>query len=347
MEVPAGKPTSCFPGDGMYLHVSQAALGESKDKSGKGNARVVLKVQVDDSDVVLGTLSEGKCDQMPLDLVFDREFTVSHNSNSSSVYICGYRTEGPEYDSEDEDDEDEVDVPEAVPIASNGAAAGKQVKAVKVEDVAKKVAEKAQTLTNAVLKDQKKAAKKQVVSSSSDEEEDSDDEDEGLGHPFVSDLASESDDEFDAGDDSDEDMDEDDDEDDDDEDDEDESDESEEEELKIEAPKPGKKRAAEELTKSTEKKSKTDASSKLGQYPGKKGGKGAPVTKATAPAELKTPTDKGSKPAKAPKGTPAAPPTTPVSEKKIGQHKCTGCDRTFVTESAMSQHAAAKHGPKA
>lgn len=79
----------------------QAALGESKDKSGKGNARVVLKVQVDDSEVVLGTLSEGKCDQMPLDLVFDREFMVSHNSNSSSVYICGYRTEGPEdYDSE-------------------------------------------------------------------------------------------------------------------------------------------------------------------------------------------------------------------------------------------------------
>ena len=76
----------------------QAALGESKDKSGKGNARVVLKVQVDDSEVVLGTLSEGKCDQMPLDLVFDREFTVSHNSSSSSVYICGYRTEGPEYD---------------------------------------------------------------------------------------------------------------------------------------------------------------------------------------------------------------------------------------------------------
>ena len=38
-----------------------------------------------------------------------------------------------------------------------------------------------------------------------------------------------------------------------------------------------------------------------GQSPGKKGGKGAtvtPVGKAAAPAELKTPTDKGSKPAK-------------------------------------------------
>lgn len=76
----------------------QAALGESKDKSGKGNARVILKVHIDDSEVLLGTLSEGKCDQMPLDLVFDREFIVSHNGASSSVYLCGYRTEGPPED---------------------------------------------------------------------------------------------------------------------------------------------------------------------------------------------------------------------------------------------------------
>lgn len=77
-------------------------MGESKDKSGKKVERVVVRVQVDESEVVLGTLSEGKCDQMPLDLVFDREFKISHNSNSSSVFICGYRTEGPDdfYDSE-------------------------------------------------------------------------------------------------------------------------------------------------------------------------------------------------------------------------------------------------------
>lgn len=48
------------------------------------------------NEIVLGTLSEGKCDQMHLDLVFDRDFTISHNSKSSSVYICGYRTEAPE-----------------------------------------------------------------------------------------------------------------------------------------------------------------------------------------------------------------------------------------------------------
>jgi len=56
-----------------------------------------VKVSVDPTiEIVLGTLSEGKCDQMHLDLVFDRDFTISHNSKSSSVYICGYRTEAPE-----------------------------------------------------------------------------------------------------------------------------------------------------------------------------------------------------------------------------------------------------------
>lgn len=56
-----------------------------------------MKVNVDlNNEIVLGTLSEGKCDQMLLDLVFDRDFTISHNSKSSSVYICGYRTGAPE-----------------------------------------------------------------------------------------------------------------------------------------------------------------------------------------------------------------------------------------------------------
>uniref|UniRef100_A0A7I4FJL4 C2H2-type domain-containing protein n=1 Tax=Physcomitrium patens TaxID=3218 RepID=A0A7I4FJL4_PHYPA len=219
VEVPAGKPISCSPGEGMYLHVSQVALGESKVKGGKGNDRVVLKVQVDDSEVVLGTLSEGKCDQMQLDLVFDREFKVSHNSSSSSVYICGYRTEGPEeHGSEDEDeDEDEEDGALAVatiPVESNGSKIIKEVTDKAATDVAK-VVEKAM---------QDKSLKKQVVpDGDSDEEDDEEDSDDAL------------------------------------------------------------------------------------------------------------------------KGTPTAPPPTPVSEKKAGPHQCTGCDRTFTTESAMSQHIAAKH----
>nr|XP_024368865.1 histone deacetylase HDT2-like isoform X3 [Physcomitrium patens] len=316
VEVRAGKPTQCSPGEGMYLHVSQAALGESKAKGGKGSERVVLKVHVDGSDIVLGTLAEGRCDQMPLDLVFDSDFSVSHSSSSSSIFLCGYRTEGPrEYDSEDEDeeedeeDEDEEDagVPVAVPIKANGAAA----------EMLSKVTDKAAAaVANAIAKGiEKKVVKKQVIQDdSSDEEDDSEDSD-----------------------DSDEDMDEDDDDDDDDEDDED--DESEEEELKIETPKAGKKRPAAEPLKVADKKSKTDSSPL--QAAAAKGTKGEKQVTPSKDAP-KTPTDKGAK-AKAPKGTPTAPPTTPVSEKKFGQYKCTGCDRTFTTESAMSQHVAAKH----
>ncbi|XP_024368928.1 histone deacetylase HDT1 isoform X3 [Physcomitrium patens] len=315
VEVPAGKPISCSPGEGMYLHVSQVALGESKVKGGKGNDRVVLKVQVDDSEVVLGTLSEGKCDQMQLDLVFDREFKVSHNSSSSSVYICGYRTEGPEeHGSEDEDeDEDEEDGALAVatiPVESNGSKIIKEVTDKAATDVAK-VVEKAM---------QDKSLKKQVVpDGDSDEEDDEEDSDDDMDE-----------DEDDEGDE--------------DEDDSDDSDESEEEELAIETAKAGKKRAAAEVaTKDVEKKSKMDVTPKSAPGSrGKKGDKGGQVTPVTKEAP-KTPTDKGVKLAKALKGTPTAPPPTPVSEKKAGPHQCTGCDRTFTTESAMSQHIAAKH----
>lgn len=68
----------------------QAALGESK--SGKTNERAVIRVKVDEMEVVLGTLSQGKCDQMSLDLIFDREISLFHNG-SSSIYLSGYRTE--------------------------------------------------------------------------------------------------------------------------------------------------------------------------------------------------------------------------------------------------------------
>ena len=52
--------------------------------------------------------------------------------------------------------------------------AGKQTKAAKIEDV-KKTPDKAQVLTNSLLKVEKKTVKKQVVESS-DEEDESDDE---------------------------------------------------------------------------------------------------------------------------------------------------------------------------
>jgi len=360
VEVPAGNPTTCSPGYGMYLHVSQAALGDSKGKPGKAQERVVVKVSVEPhNEIVLGTLVEGKCDQMHLDLVFDRDFTISHTGKTSSVYICGYRTEAPEeeddddeFDDEDEDEEEkDAPVPTAVPIV-NGSAEAKSAKAGKSDDGAKSAAAKAtdkaaNTIATAIAKVVEKTnSKKQVVDDDDDSEEDDESEDEGLEHPFLEELASESDDEFDAGDDSDEDMEDDDDEDDDeDDDDEDDSDESEEEELKTPEVKAGKKRSAAQPVKAAEKKAKTEASPKPEQVSvnGKKGKKSTQATPEKKEAAPKTPTDKAVKPAKAPKGTPTAPPPTPVSAKKIGDHKCTGCERTFTTESALSQHTAAKH----
>jgi hypothetical protein len=76
-----------------FFHL-QAALGEGKGKS-EGN-KAVLSVEVDATKVVLGTLYQGKCDQISLDLVFDRDFVVSHTGSSVSMYLCGYRTEAPQ-----------------------------------------------------------------------------------------------------------------------------------------------------------------------------------------------------------------------------------------------------------
>ncbi|CAM6058469.1 unnamed protein product [Sphagnum tenellum] len=101
IEVPAGKPVTCSPGQGMYLHISQAALDEIKNvdetTAEKSNKRVVIRAQVgDEKEIVLGTLSYGRCDQMPLDLVFGSDFKISHNSPDCSIYVCGYRTQAPD-----------------------------------------------------------------------------------------------------------------------------------------------------------------------------------------------------------------------------------------------------------
>jgi hypothetical protein len=60
----------------------------------------------------------------------------------------------------------------------------------------------------------------------------------------------------------------------------------------------------------------------------------------TTPKEknAKTPSDK------TPKGAVGATPTaTPASTKKLGEYKCKDCEKNFVTETALTQHSAAKH----
>lgn len=51
-----------------------------------------LFVKCDDQKLVVGTLSSEKCAQIQYDLVFEKEFELSHTSKNASVYFCGYKT---------------------------------------------------------------------------------------------------------------------------------------------------------------------------------------------------------------------------------------------------------------
>ncbi|CAL5331927.1 unnamed protein product [Camellia sinensis] len=84
VEVKAGQPLKVNLEVGSVIHISQAALGEGK--KGKGNDIVPLQVNINGKKLVLGSLSAGKFPQVSFDLVFEKEFELSHGS----VYFCGY-----------------------------------------------------------------------------------------------------------------------------------------------------------------------------------------------------------------------------------------------------------------
>ena len=71
----------------------QASIGEVKKE--KGNETICLFVNVDGQRLVLGTLFSEKLPQQQFDLVFDRNFELSHNWKSGSVYFYGYRANNP------------------------------------------------------------------------------------------------------------------------------------------------------------------------------------------------------------------------------------------------------------
>lgn len=71
----------------------QASLGEAKTK---GNESVPLHLKFGDQKLVLGTLSLEKFPQLSFDLVFEKEFELSHNWKQGSVYFCGYRADSPD-----------------------------------------------------------------------------------------------------------------------------------------------------------------------------------------------------------------------------------------------------------
>ncbi|URD72233.1 Histone deacetylase [Musa troglodytarum] len=92
LEVQPGKTVKVDPGENKLLHLSQASLGEVKDK---GNEGVPVFVKFDNKKLVIGTLSADKCAQIQYDLVFEKEFELSHGSKNTSIYFLGYKTDIP------------------------------------------------------------------------------------------------------------------------------------------------------------------------------------------------------------------------------------------------------------
>lgn len=115
-EVKPGATVSCKVGDGLVIHLSQAALGEPK----KASENVIVSVKIDDKKVVLGTLSVEKHPQISCDLVFDKDFELSHNSKTASVFFCGYKSPVPLFESDSgEDSSDEELEPDLIPMQNN------------------------------------------------------------------------------------------------------------------------------------------------------------------------------------------------------------------------------------
>ncbi|KAK4345632.1 hypothetical protein RND71_035808 [Anisodus tanguticus] len=123
-EVKSGQPLSVQPGDDMILHLSQASLGEAKNV--KGSEPVCLSVTIDGKKLVLGTLSLDKLPQQQFDLVFDKDFELSHNWKNGSVYFFGYKAE-----EDHEEEEDESDEEIHLTIANNGKPEAKETASAK------------------------------------------------------------------------------------------------------------------------------------------------------------------------------------------------------------------------
>lgn len=192
VEVKPGKPLKVQPDEFYLIHLSQASLGESKSSE-----TVPIFVKVGDQKLVLGTLSHEHSPQIPFDLVFDKEFELSHNWKSGSVYFLGYKTPFPDDEgneelfggSEDSESEDE-ELPTA--IEENG-----KVENAKAPKAVSAKAEASVKPKGKVVEPSKDVKSEEDDESDEDEESDTDSED-------VDEMSEDEDDESDDSDDEDE-----------------------------------------------------------------------------------------------------------------------------------------------
>ncbi|KAL0537861.1 hypothetical protein IC582_026852 [Cucumis melo] len=82
VEVKAGQSLIVKPGNEKLIHLSQATLGEIKKDKASENVTIFLKIG--DQKLVLGILSAEKFPQLSFDLVFEKEFELSHNGKSGN-----------------------------------------------------------------------------------------------------------------------------------------------------------------------------------------------------------------------------------------------------------------------
>ncbi|XP_022996072.1 histone deacetylase HDT1-like [Cucurbita maxima] len=166
VEVKPGQSLVVKPGIQQYLHLSQATLGEIKKD--KANENVTIFLKIGGQKLVLGILSAEKFPQLSFDLVFEKEFELSHNGKGGSVYCAGYQAyaedqdPGDYFDSDSGSEDEELELP----LAQNGKATQKE----------KAIADKSNAAKALSLK--KSDAKPSKPSKDEDDSEDNDESDE-------------------------------------------------------------------------------------------------------------------------------------------------------------------------
>ncbi|XP_008458629.2 histone deacetylase HDT1-like [Cucumis melo] len=169
VEVKAGQSLIVKPGNEKLIHLSQATLGEIKKDKASENVTIFLKIG--DQKLVLGILSAEKFPQLSFDLVFEKEFELSHNGKSGSVYCAGYQAYGDDHEHDGYIDSDAGSDDEELPLASaqNGKPSSKDVKPGLVES---------NNAKKASLKKPLKPSKDEDDVSEDDESDDDEDSDD-------------------------------------------------------------------------------------------------------------------------------------------------------------------------
>ncbi|KAL8263335.1 hypothetical protein R6Q59_024684 [Mikania micrantha] len=110
LEVKSGHKIDVLLDKDKVLHLSQACLGEIKNN--KSNESVCLYINIDEKNLVLGTLNSERLPQQLFDLVIDKDFQLSHNWKNGSVYFYGYMADQPaDYPEQSDTDDDEEFLP--------------------------------------------------------------------------------------------------------------------------------------------------------------------------------------------------------------------------------------------